>query len=272
MRALLTPLAAMTESELVRVRVSCQTCFSAALKSGLPDLADQEHNRLIVVPFVENRPWAIVTCTRGHTFQVQLNDPTYALFYERALQRFVEKEWRDAVLDAYTALDMFLTTVPVRARYDRDPNLAPNDIHRLREELAPATNRSEKAIGAALAVISVVSGGAPPKLKSDLQNIRNDAVHAGRYPTQKNAEFVIFEVESVVVAMEEALDKASVGRDPPFNLARQIADFAKAEDINDKLLVVGQSCVFSWGSIPRIKAHERVEHYRTTRLSRFRLD
>jgi hypothetical protein len=42
------------------------------------------------------------------------------MLYERALQRLAEGATRDAVLDAYTALDMYLSHVPARARYDRE--------------------------------------------------------------------------------------------------------------------------------------------------------
>ena len=81
----------------------------------------------------------------------------------RCAPRQADGDWRDAVLDAYTALDMYMSTVPVRARYDGDASLLPIDIVRLREELKFSTSDANKALGAAFAVASVVSGKRPPK-------------------------------------------------------------------------------------------------------------
>jgi hypothetical protein len=52
------------------------------------------------------------TCRAGHEYTVVVTTVGHAVLYERALQRLADEDWRDAVLDSYTALDMYFATVP----------------------------------------------------------------------------------------------------------------------------------------------------------------
>jgi hypothetical protein len=171
---------------------------------------------------------------------------------------------RDAVLDAYTAFDMYLSIVPVRARYDRDVSLAPKDIARIRDELAPLTRLSERAIGAALACASLVSGAAPPAIPSRLQAIRNEAVHGGVYPSESDAEWLALKVEELICAFELLLDAASPSRDPPFHVAFQIASFIGTDGppAGIQRVSTGRGFVLSRANDPQPKAIDRLSDYR----------
>lgn len=202
------------------------------------------------------------TCPEGHVFNLRIAEPAYALVFERGLQRLVDSDERDAIVDAYTAMDMYMPTVPVRARYDQDSKLTHSDISTLRQQLRVATSDANKALGAALAVASAVSGQAPPKFNDKLSALRNRAVHAGEYPTPKEAEWGIAEVERIVTSIDDLLTLAAPNRNPPFRLAVQIADFPVHDHESDGHLTIGLSAVLSGVSEPREKATERIARYR----------
>ncbi len=170
-----------------------------------------------------------------------------------------------------TRLDMYTTTVPVRARYDRDPKLVPNDIPRLRSELKFATSEANKALGAAFAVASIVSGRKPPKFESKLAQLRNRAIHAGEYPSEDDAEWAHLEVERIVLELENMLDEGAGNREPPFRLAVQIADIPAASLEVDGSTAASIHGVLSGTLIPRVSARERLALYRSGKLLELRL-
>ncbi|WP_394845221.1 hypothetical protein LZC95_50360 [Pendulispora brunnea] len=210
---------------------------------------------------ISDKRAARATCDKGHGFNVAIAAPAYALLYERALQRLSTGDLRDAVLDAYTALDMYLPNVPLRARYESDKTLTPRDIPGLRSELKKhATRHSERAIGAALAVVSVVSGKAPPHFDRSLSEIRNDAIHAGIYPDREAAEEMIFRIATLILEFESLLNKTFPDRDPSFRLALQIADFPKFEESGDRT-TVGTGTILSGDLEPSPTARDRLKQY-----------
>ena len=190
----------------------------------------------------------------------------YALVYERALQRYMKGDLRDAVIDAYTAFEMYVATVPVRARYDLDRNLPPKDIPRLRRELKPCTSNAASALAAALATISLLARHAPPKVNPKIARIRNLAVHAGEYPSVDDAERVLFEVEELVVRFDDVLDGAAEGREPHFHLACGIVDRVPSEGDIDGAMSVGICAVLSGQTKPRETARARLDRYRRGEL------
>jgi hypothetical protein len=172
----------------MRVSVSCPVCTGAAMERGD---SPEELGRAFddrVTALVTHERVASVRCRVGHPFVVVVADPTHALVFERGLQRLADGDLRDAVLDAYTAMEMYMPTVPVRARYDRDRSLMPKDILRLRKELKFITGDANRALGAALAVASVVSNKPPPVFDTTVSKLRNDAVHAGKYPSKRKTK------------------------------------------------------------------------------------
>ncbi|XXT17962.1 hypothetical protein WME94_47815 [Sorangium sp. So ce429] len=221
--------------------------------------------------FITHERSTVVTCRTGHRFGLVITEPAYALVFERGLQRLVDGDWRDVVLDAYTALEMYMSTVPIRARYDRDPSLTIKDIPRLRKEFKFSTSDANKALGAAFAVAAVVSGRAPPKFESELAALRNRAVHAGEYPTAERAEWAVLEVERVVTTLDDMLDAVAPTRDPSFRLAVSMVDFPVLTPQPAGQMTVGFSAVLSGGTKPRETVPNRLARYRSGELRNLRL-
>ena len=171
----------------------CPVCQEAQLATGggpvTPETGEM-HIRLTTDPVV------VATCFHGHKSVLAILDGAYALLFERALQRLVTGNTRDAVVDAYTAFEMYLAQVPARARYDRE---AEASAQRIRRELDGVSRYAERALGAALAVISLIDGQPPPKVDPrKTTELRNRSVHAGYYPTDAEAEALCVEISRII--------------------------------------------------------------------------
>lgn len=254
----------------MRIATSCPVCVRSVIERPASNEDRQETFEKRIEVLITHKRSGHGVCAKGHAFILRVAEPAYALVFDRALQRLVDGDERDAVIDAYTALDMYMSTVPVRARYDRDPRLTHAHISSLRQELSFATSDASKALGAGFAVASVVSGQPPPKFPTKLAQLRNHAVHAGEYPTQKEAEWAITEVERIVTSIDDLLTAAAPDRNPTFRLAAQVADFPSQDSDSDGAVTVGLSAVLSGASEPREKAVERIARYRTGDLSELR--
>jgi hypothetical protein len=148
-------------------------------------------------------PVAVAKCTNGHESLLIIRDGAYAMLFERGLQRLVIGNTRDAVIDAYTAFEMYLSHVPARARYDREKGASPAN---LRKDTESATKYAERALAAALATASLVSALPPPKVdQKKTTEFRNRAVHAGYYPNEAEAETMCIQVEKLIYEFERCL-------------------------------------------------------------------
>jgi hypothetical protein len=253
----------------MRVRASCPLCLNQLIQRN----AGPEEMRIfltetLVEAAITHERAAEAICPEGHTFMIGTSEPAYALVFERALQRLVAGDLRDAVLDAYTALDMYTPTVAVRARYDADPTLTWDDIPRLRSELRQSSSDANKALGAALAVASVVANRPPPKFESRLAQLRNRAVHAGEYPAPEDTEWAIFEVERMITGIDDMLTSAAPNRDPSFRLAVEIADYPPSKATSQAQSKLIFSSILSDTTSPRETARQRILRYRSGELKR----
>jgi len=158
----------------------------------------------------------VVTCSKGHRFVLIVQDLGHAMLFERALVHLVDGNARDALLDGYTALEMFLALVPVRARYDREKGAK---VSVIRTELASALKTSDRAMGAAMVTASLLTGKAPPSVPSSLSQARNEAVHQGKSPTLAKAEEHLVAIAKIVRAFEDALDAQQCVNEAPFAVA-----------------------------------------------------
>lgn len=211
--------------------------------------------------------FAAATCEEGHKFTFGTSEPSYALLYERALQRFVDGDLRDALLDAYTAFDMYMPSVPIRARYDADPQLGVGDIERLRKEFKPVTKDATSAGAAGLAAVAVQTRSAPPNFDTKLSGLRNRAVHAGQYPTPDEAEWAILEVERLVTTIDDMLTAAAPDRDPSFREAVEWTDFRGSQPGTAGHVSLSFSTVLSGTMLPRESVRRRLERYRSGELA-----
>jgi hypothetical protein len=180
---------------------TCPVCQKELFRQGGGELTPETglgEVRLTIEPI------AVAKCLQGHKTVLAILDGGYALLFERALQRLVTGNTRDAAIDAYTAFEIYLSHVPARGRYHREAGASPRQ---LRQEMKGFLDSSDRSFAAAFAVISLMTGKAPPRFKPDLTSkIRNKAVHAGYYPTEPEAERLCLEVESIVSEFDKRFE------------------------------------------------------------------
>jgi hypothetical protein len=186
----------------VRTHYTCLTCSAEQRAKGLtqwevtPETGGSEVR-------LTSEPVALNECKNGHRSVLVFLDGAYALVFERALQRVAIGSPRDAVMDAYTAFEMFLAHVPARARYDREKGASPL---KLLEETKAATKDAQRSLGGALATVSIVSRRPPPKVNEEKTTaLRNRAVHAGVHPSDDDAAAMCLEIERLISEFEECL-------------------------------------------------------------------
>lgn len=161
--------------------------------------------------------WVLTKCPAGHPVGLIFQSSGWARLFDRGLERLAFGELRDAILDTYTAFEMYLAEVPIRARYDRELGASPA---KLRDEMKAAITRSENAIGAARTAASIVSG--KPAItwnETVTTTLRNRAIHGGVYPTETEAEKLCLEVGRTILAFEAALDVAPCVNPCPYHKA-----------------------------------------------------
>jgi hypothetical protein len=151
----------------------------------------------------------LLGCSQGHEFLIHFQDGGYAMLYERALERLVEGRTRDAVLDAYTAFDMFLGWFVLAAAFEkRYPPPIPLEeapLGPLREDMKDVLKTAERTTGAALALAAIATGTEPPRIDPDLNKLRNKAVHVGAYPSDEDANWACLQIEELVCTLRERL-------------------------------------------------------------------
>lgn len=168
----------------MRIETSCPVCHREKRQAGISTWEGTPENGHVELQITTD-PVVVVTCFHGHRSLLTILDPSFTLLFERGLQRLSTSSTRDAVVDAYTALEMYLSHVPTRARFDREKTRPPAE---LRKDLSQVVKLAERSLGAALAVVSLVSGSAPPTLQTKkTTELRNSAVHAGVHPSVSDA-------------------------------------------------------------------------------------
>lgn len=187
--------------------LGCPECLRTAVDSEAT--TDEIHALVFAQPqpevLITHESAGLLTCARGHQSVLVFQGGAYGLLYERALQRLADGAIRDAILDAYTALEMYLHTVVERVRFEAHPG---STLEAVRIDLKDATKTADRVMGAALAAIAVRSGSAPPKVPSKLQELRNKATHAGEYPAPQDAEWAVLEVARIVADFEALFAKS----------------------------------------------------------------
>jgi hypothetical protein len=124
------------------------------------------------------------------------------------------------------------------------------------------------ARGAAIATAFALAGTAP-KISRRVIEMRDEAVHAGKYPEADKAESAIVEIGHVVCEFEAALEGIAPDRQPPFRLAQQMADWPRTATISGS---VGLSLVLGGDHMPAPTPESRLTEYRQGRLRENLLD
>jgi hypothetical protein len=148
---------------------------------------------------------SVVTCENGHEFIYAIQDGAYALFFERGLRRFALGQFRDAILDAYTALEMYLSHAPVIAAFHA--NGGTKKPSELREQIGEGIlGLTERCWGATAVAVFLRTGKSAPQPSSSITKIRNDAAHAGVYPSEQQAKKLIVYVATTIIDIANAID------------------------------------------------------------------
>jgi hypothetical protein len=231
-------------------RFTCQQC---ELESG----ATQEDALLGRVSALTTPQ--VKVCARGHRIIIATLDGAYALMFERALQWVAFGGYRDAVLDAHSALEMYFAQVPVRARYDREPGAS---VLAIREELKATIKTSDRCRAAAETVISLLTRASPLRLQESLSAVRNEAIHSGKMPSLEEAKKVCFGVEAIVKAYDEVLDRQPCANHDFFWAAAAHEERGKLGKADCTVFCV-RICVLdqSKSSKPSYTAEERLKAY-----------
>jgi hypothetical protein len=169
-------------------------------KQCMASMSRDERDRHSLRAPVTDKVVQILQCTRGHTYAIALQQPMFTLIFERALYRLAKESVRDAVIDAHTALDMYLPHVPARARYDQETSASARAVL---TKLQPLTYRAEMARIAAHTTVFLLGAGNVPR--GSIGKLRNQAVHEGRYPQMVEATEAITGVAETIRAFEDAL-------------------------------------------------------------------
>jgi hypothetical protein len=203
----------------------------------------------------------LLRCPRGHVSWKVSQEPTFARLFERALRQLGADQARDAVLDAHTALEMYLRHVPARARYNADPTACPLA---LRDELTEALRFGDRAVGAALATYALVAKSKPPAFPN--AEVRNLAVHQGKYPSLPAAEKHCLAVESFVMECERVLGAPANGQ-RSYWLALYLAEIEELrkrpefKGLEPQVFAGGYALSVAGPAEPGAK--ERIAHYRS---------
>ena len=230
---------------------TCMTCF----KEGAPSSYS--------IPPTTQRGF-LTKCPKGHAVVVIFQASGWARLFERGLERIVLGDHRDAVLDIYTAFEMYLAEVPVRARYERESGASPTKV---RAELKRTVSRAELAIGAARASASVVSG--KPEItwsEEKTTKVRNEAIHSGVYPTEEKALELCEEVERTILEFERTFDALPCVNPCRYHEAiwrEEVDDLQRAHPGIPSTFACGWD-IFQWypTTQPHVAALTRIEEYR----------
>jgi hypothetical protein len=213
----------------------CMRCnLDAAMKS------DQSLRRKCSVIVEQERAYR-VQCGTGHLFLLVLENASHSLLFDRAVERLASGETRDAVTDGCTALEMFLSEVPVRARYQSEPL---GQLSIIREELRRVVNTSERALAGSFVIASLLGGCAPEHVRQleEVRANRNKAIHGGVRPSEKQAEDALSCIQQTVAWFEGILRDALPERDVSYARARMLDELHRARAIHaDCGLVLAQA-------------------------------
>jgi hypothetical protein len=207
----------------------------------------------------------VVTCANGHRHAYFFQHAAYVILFERALLRLCNDEPRDALLDAYSAMEMFLSHVLPRARYDRERDQSPSQV---RDQLKHVTHLAEPARGSALGIISYLTGREAPRLDTNVTKLRNDAIHAGKYPTTAQAESAVLKIEDLLLTVRDALDAQSCVNEHSYEIADYLELRKKflADNGIERWLATSLPMVLESRVTPRVTASERLNEIRSGAL------
>lgn len=207
--------------------------------------------------------YATIECDKDHRVIYAFQGGAHALLYERALQRLADDAPRDAILDAYTAFEVFMQMVVERCVFEAQTSVTLDDV---RAQLGYVFKSSERTLGAALVAVATRTGSAPPKIPGDIQNLRNDATHRARYPSVPQAEKAILAIGGLIRDFDALLDAVPTARTEQYKILAAVEPqiSARRGDPTVTISSIGMSLVLApLGT--RVEPAQRLEEYRDGR-------
>lgn len=205
-RARITSRATSVYTGRMNYETLCMRCNMRATMNR-----DQSLRRKCAVIIEQERAYR-VDCGAGHVFLLVLENASHSLLFDRAVERLASGQTRDAVTDGCTALEMFLSEVPVRARYQNEPG---SQLSTIRSEIKRVVSTSDRALAGSFAVASLLGRCAPAGI-GELEKaraIRNKAIHGGVRPSEKEAEDALKCIQRTVAWFGGILGNALPERD-----------------------------------------------------------
>lgn len=144
-----------------------------------------------------------LTCKKGHTFSLKLQNLSFELLFETALLAYNDEYYRESVVSAASALER---AMEFYIRY------ATKDTLDIDEVLKNIKNNTQREIGAFFALYALKEGRSfyTGKLKfNERENFRNRCVHQGLFPNPEDAldylEFVYERIHKIVDSIRNGI-------------------------------------------------------------------
>lgn len=165
---------------MMQIHLYCPDCLAelAALgmKNGLENLPPiySDVNELL------NNGVYTVTCSKGHTGKVVLNNLIFELLYDLGINAIGDKYYREAVASMTSALERFYEFF-IKTSW-RIQGVGYDVIDKNWKEMA---NQSERQLGAFIVAYTALFGGVAPVMSNNAKNFRNSVIHKGEVPTRE---------------------------------------------------------------------------------------
>lgn len=165
---------------MMQIHLYCPDCLAelAALgmKNGLENLPPiySDVNELL------NNGVYTVTCSKGHTGKVVLNNLIFELLYDLGINAIGDKYYREAVASMTSALERFYEFF-IKTSW-RSQGVAYDVIDKNWKEMA---SQSERQLGAFIGAYTALFGETAPVMGNNAKNFRNNVIHKGEIPTRE---------------------------------------------------------------------------------------
>lgn len=162
----------------VKFQIECPECIRLGFKGDLPSKPHQEWVT------IDDSGWFEFTCPSGHSTVIALQNLKFDLLFETGAYALLDGYPREAVATFSAALERYyefhLTVLAINKGMRMDSFDAAWKL---------VSKRSERQLGAYLLSHAFEFGESPPSLpkKPDLQKFRNDVIHNGLIPTEREA-------------------------------------------------------------------------------------
>jgi hypothetical protein len=160
----------------MRLAFPCLDCFAHKQATGEPMLGP-------VYGELNDDGAAVGICDRGHKVTMTLQQPRHEILFDWACLAFADAYNREAVASFAASLERFHETA-LRVLCSHLKMSGPA----FEKTWKVVSNHSERQLGAVLFLYEVHTGKELPRLPQRLVELRNEAVHKGKFVSHEQAE------------------------------------------------------------------------------------